>query len=192
MQHVQAAFTITELNDMAENGDHQRVAFFVFVNLVSHQLHQALLLAVQHQGVDDAAAHDRHIERTADVVGRAKVIRALDKRGRALGRDHNDRQLVDPVILVHGGQHIKAVLYGHHNVQQQQVNVAVLLDHFDGLLAVFCFQDLVFFTQHFGKDRTIHLRIIGNQDPLFIAHAVPRLSCGKLTGLYNIIGYHMA
>ena len=157
VQHVHAALAIAELDNMAEDGNHQRVGFFVFVDLVGHQLHQALLLAVQHQGVDHTAAHHRHIKGAADIVGRAQIVGALYERGGVFGRDHDDRQFVDPVILIHGSQHIEAVFYRHHDVQQQQINAAVFLDHFDGLLSVFCFQDLVFLAQHFGKDGAVHL-----------------------------------
>ena len=138
VQHVQAALAIAELDNMAEDGNHQRVGFFVFVDLVGHQLH-------------------RHIKGAADIVGRAQIVGALYERGGVFGRDHDDRQFVDPVILIHGSQHIETVFYRHHDVQQQQINAAVFLDHFDGLLAVFCFQDLVFLAQHFGKDGAVHL-----------------------------------
>ena len=68
MQNVRAAFAVAEFNDVAQDIDHQVVAFLVFVHLPCHQPHQLLLLGVKHQRVGDAAAHDGHIERAADKI----------------------------------------------------------------------------------------------------------------------------
>ena len=40
------------------------------------------------------------------------------------------------------------------------------LDGADGLQAVFGFQDLVFLSQHIRQNGAVHLRVVGNEDPL--------------------------
>ena len=111
---MHAALAIAELDNMAEDGNHQRVGFFVFVDLVGHQLHQALLLAVQHQGVDHTAVHHRHIKGAADIVCNSHFIRTLHIRGSAFCRNHNHRNVGNHMIFIH---------QRHHDIQQEQVNI---------------------------------------------------------------------
>ena len=170
VQHVQAALAVAELDDMAENVDHRRVAFLFFVDLLGHQPHQVLLLGVEHQGVDDAAVHNGHIKRAADVVSRAQIVGTLHIAGCVLGRDHNDRDIVDPVIFIHHGQHVKAVHFGHHDIQQQQVNVDVGLHDGHCLAAVLGFEDFVTVAQHLRQDSAVHCGIVRYQDLFFFVH----------------------
>ena len=123
--HMQPAFGVAKFDDMAEDAGHQAVALFAPVNLFGNHAHQVLLLAVEHQRVDDAAANGRFIERAADVIRRAELIGALNEHGVAFRRDHDDRGLVDPVLLVHDGQHAETVQLGHDDIQQDKTDIAV-------------------------------------------------------------------
>ena len=170
MQHVQTAFPVAELHNMAQYVDHRGAAFLFFIDLLGHKADQALLLGVKHQGIDDAAAHDGHVKRTADVVGSAQIIGALDIAGRILRRNHDDGDLVDPVVFVHHGQHFKAVHLGHHNIKQKQVDVRRGLQNGHSLSAVFRLQNLITVTQHLCQDGAVHRGVVRNQDFLFITH----------------------
>ena len=171
VQHVQAAFSVAELHNMAQNVNHRGAAFFFFVDLLGHQTHQPLLLGVQHQRVDDAAAHHGHIKGAADIIGSAQIIGTLHKAGRILGRNHNDRDFVNPVVFVHHGQHVKAVHVGHHDIQQKQVDTGVCLQNGHSLTAVLGFQNLIAVAQHLCQDGAVHGGIVRNQDSFFFAHS---------------------
>ena len=170
MQHVHTALPVAELHNMAQYVDHRGVAFLFFIDLLSHKADQPLLFGVKHQGIDDAAAHDGHVKRAADIVGSAQIIGTLDVAGRILRRNHDDGDLVDPVVFVHHGQHFKAVHLGHHNIEQKQVDVRRGLQNGHSLSAVFRLQNLITVTQHLRQDGAVHRGVVRNQDFLFITH----------------------
>ena len=153
---------------MAENAGHQAVALFAPVNLFGNHAHQVLLLAVEHQRVDDAAADDRFIERAADVIRRAELIGALNEHGVAFRRDHNDRGLVDPVLLAHDGQHAETIQLGHDDIQQDKADIAVGAQNVKGLQPVFRLQKIIAVIQNAGQNRAVHFGIVNNQDFLFL------------------------
>ena len=187
VQHMHATLAVAELDDMAQNVDHRRVAFLFLVNLLRHKADEVLLLGVEHQRIDDAAAHDGHIERAADVVCRTEVIRAFDIAGCVLGRDHDDRDLVDPVIFVHHSQHVEAVHLRHHDVQQQKIDVRAGLQNADSLAAILGLQNFVTVAQHFGQDGAVHRRVVGDQDFSFLVHGSPFCLVGKGTAQKRIL-----
>ena len=173
MQHMQAALAVAEFHDMAQDVDHRGVAFFFFVDLLGHQPDQPLLLGINYQGVDNAAADHGGVKRAADVVACAEVVGALHKAGRILGRDHDDGNIIDPVTFLHHGQHFKAVHLGHHDIEQQQVDTLVRLHGRHSLQAVLRLQNVIAVAQHFCQYRAVHGGIVRNQDPLFcFTHAL--------------------
>ena len=143
VQHVHAALAVSELNDVAEDTDHQVVRLIALVDLLRDKVHQAFLLGVQQQCIDNAAADNGHVERPADVVGRAEIVGVFHHAGVALRRDHDNRNLADPVVLVHGLEHTESVHFGHHDVQQQQVNIRAAAQYRYGLKSVFGFYELI-------------------------------------------------
>ena len=66
---------------------------------------------------------------TADVVGNAETVAALNGLAVVGGGDHDDRNLVDPAELVHVLEHGKAVDLRHIDVEQHQIDVHILLEH---------------------------------------------------------------
>ena len=166
--HMRPAFGVAKFDDMAENAGHQAVALFAPVNLFGNHAHQVLLLAVEHQRVDDAAADDRFIKRAADVIRRAELIGALNEHGVAFRRDHNDRGLVDPVLLAHDGQHAETIQFGHDDIQQDKADIAVGAQNVKGLQPVFRLQKIIAVIQNAGQNRAVHFGIVNNQDFLFL------------------------
>ena len=166
--HMQPTFGVAKLDDVAKDAGHQAVALFAPVNLFGYHAHQVLLLAVEHQRVDDAAANGRFIERAADVIRRAELIGALNEHGVAFRRDHNDRGLVDPVLLAHDGQHAETVQFRHDDIQQDKADIAVGAQNVKGLQPVFRLQKIVAVIQNAGQNRAVHFGIINNQDFLFL------------------------
>ena len=120
---MQAALLVAELHNVAEDGDHQVVDLLLLIDLLIDHGGQPALLGVEHNGVDNPPADHHHVEGPADVVGDPHVVGPLNKGVGALRRDHDNRHAVDPVILVHGGQHAEAVQVGHHDIQQDQGNL---------------------------------------------------------------------
>ena len=167
MDNVLAALAVAELDDVAEDVDHQGVLPLFFIDLVGDHAHQLFLLGVEQGGVDHPAVDQQGVEGAGDEVGDAQVVGPLDMGGRGLGGDHDDRDILNPVVPVHDGQHLKAVHLRHDDVQQKQVDLhVVLLNRAYRLQAVFGFQDLVFLPQHVRQDGAVHLRIVRNQDSL--------------------------
>ena len=167
MDDVLAALAVAELDDVAEDVDHQGILALFLVDLVGHHAHQLFLLGVEQGGVDHPAVDQQGVEGTGDKVRHPQLVGPLDVRGRGLGGDHDDRNVLDPVVPVHDGEHLEAVHLRHDDVQQEQVDLhMVLLDGADGLQAVFGFQDLVFLSQHIRQNGAVHLRVVGNEDPL--------------------------
>ena len=167
VQHVRAALAVAELHNMAQHIHHQRILPLVLVDLLHQLLGKLLLLAAQKDRIDYAPLHHHFVERPADKIRAAKLIRALNVRAVAFGRDHNHRHVVDPALGVHLLQHAEAVHLRHHDIQKHQRKLAlVLLQHRNGLDAVLRLDDLVIFRQHHGKDRAVHLRVVHNQDLL--------------------------
>ena len=171
VDHVQAALVVSELDDVAQNADHRVADLFLLIHLLGHHLHQALLLGVEHQGVAHPAADHAGIERPGDVVAGPQVIGAFDEGIAILGGDHNDRGLLDPVILVHGLQHTKAVYLRHGDVQQQQIDLRVAVQQLHGLLSVLRFQKrIVFLAQDLHQDHPVQGGVIYDQYGFFVVH----------------------
>ena len=150
VQHMRAALAVAELDNMAEDIDHQVADLFFFVNLLGGKPHQPLLLGGQYQRVDHAAAHDHAVERAADIVGNAEVIRALDVLDAVLRRDHHHRNILDLAVVVHRGQHVKAVHLRHDHIQQDKVDIGVRPQQLDRACAVFRLDKIVFITKNIG------------------------------------------
>lgn len=145
---MRAALAVAELDNMAEDIDHQVADLFFFVNLLGGQPHQPLLLGSQYQRVDHAAAHDHAVERAADIVGNAEVVRALDVLDAVLRRDHHHRDILDLAVVVHRDQYVKAVHLRHDHIQQDKVDIGVRPQQLDRACSVFRLDKIVFVTQN--------------------------------------------
>ena len=163
VEHVEAALAVAELHDVAENVDHQVALAFLLIDLVRDHAHQLLLLGVEQDGVHHAAVDDQRVKGAGDEVRDTQLIGPLDVAGAALGGDHDDGDIVDPVVLVHGVQHAEAVHLRHDDVQQYQGELrSHLLKEGDALQTVFRLYNIIFLPQHVGKDCPVQLGVVYN------------------------------
>jgi len=168
LEHVLGALAVAELDDVAEDADHDIVVPLVAVDLVGDHAHQPLLVGVERERVLDAALDDERVEGTADVVGNAETVAALDGLVVVGGGDHDDRDLVDPAELVHVLEHGEAVHLRHIDVEQHQVDVHILPGHAQRLRAVLCFCIFVSLAQNGLEYFSVHLRVVNDQDFLSV------------------------
>ena len=122
-----AALVVSDLDDVTEDTHHQGVVLLFFCDLVRHETHEALLIHVQIQRILHAPTHDVDIERPRDVVGDAERIGVLHRLHGLLRGDHDDRNLLDPVVAVHLLEHLEAVHLRHVDVEQNQIDGHVFL-----------------------------------------------------------------
>ena len=186
MDHMESALTVPELYDMAQDIDHHRALLFIFIDLLGYQGSQLFLFGVQQHRVHETAVDDGHVKGTIDEIRDTQRIGPFHLGGSALGGDHDDRDILDPALLVHDLQDTKTVHIWHHDIQQDCGDlVFMLLEDRYGLHTVLCFQDDVFILQHIRQDGAVHLRIIRDQDRLlvllFFAHKIVTLTNKKIT-----------
>ena len=168
LEHVLSALAVAELDDVAEDADHDIIIPLIAVDLVGDHAHQPLLVGVERERVLDAALNDERVEGTADVVGNAETVAAPDGLAVVVGGDHDDRDLVDPAELVHALEHGKAVHLRHIDVEQHQVDVQILPEHPERLRAVHCLDILVSLAQDGLEHFSVHLRVVNDQDFLSV------------------------
>ena len=117
MQNVQAAFAVSEFDNVAEHRHHHAVVARFFVDLAQDQVRELFLLCVETDGVVHAVHEDHFVEGSSDEVRHAKRIGAFDKRVRCFHRNHDDRNFVDPAVFIHDGKDFHAVFLWHDHVQ---------------------------------------------------------------------------
>ena len=126
------------------------------------------MLGVEQNGVHHPAVDDQRVEGAGDEVRDPQLIGPLDVAGAALGGDHNDGNIVDPAVLVHGVQHAEAVHLRHHQVQQHQRELRPhFLEGGHRFQAVFCLYNVIFLSQHIGEDCPVQLGVVYNQNFFF-------------------------
>ncbi len=163
MAHVLAALTVAEFNNMAEDINHQVALLLVFVNLVGHHADQLLLLGIQQDSIDHAPMDDQRVKGAADEIADPQLVSALDKGRTAFRRNHNDRDVLDPPVLVHHIEHPKTVHHRHDHIQQDQRDLhTIFLDIGDTFHAVFRLNNVILPAEDIGQDCAVHLRIIDN------------------------------
>ena len=170
VQNMQPALAVAELHHMAQDADHQHAVVFFFVHLISDKAGEPLLLGVQHEDILHPAQHHDPLEGTADIVRYPQIVGALDVGGVLCRRNDDDRDLVQPCVVLHHPQHIKAVHAGHHQIQQQQRDIRALPHQFHCRCAVLCFQIVIAIAQYLLEQGTVDLGIIRDQDLRFLVH----------------------
>ena len=160
---MQSAFSVSKLHNMAQNINHQAALFLFFQNLVSNQPHKPFLLRIEQYSINYTPVYNQIVKRAADIVCNACFICTLQITGRTFRRNNNNRNIINPMILIHHCQHFEPVHLRHNNIQQQKGNLRPhLLKLCHRLFSVFRFQDLILIFKHIQQNRTIHLRIICN------------------------------
>lgn len=190
LKHVLGALAVAELDDVAENADHDIAVPLIAVDLVGDHAHQPLLVGVEPERVLDAALDDVRVERTADVVGNAETVAALDGLAVVGGGDHDDRNLVDPAELVHVLEHGKAVHLRHIDVEQHQIDVHILLEHPERLRAVHCLCVFVSLAQDGLEHFSVHLRVVNDQDFLSV-HSRSTAAGSRSLPLSDLVGFSL-
>lgn len=133
---VQPARAAAELRDVREDGDHEVAGLLARQDLVGHGLGERLLVGVEHDGVGDALVHHLGVEGPVDEVDGPQLVGALGVGAGGLGGDHDDGNVLDPLLVVHHGQHVEAVHAGHHDVEEHEVDVgSAFAQDGNGLLA---------------------------------------------------------
>ena len=114
------------------------------------------MLGVEHDGVDHPAVDDQRVEGPGDKIGDAQLVGPLDMAGPGLGGDHDDGDVLDPLVLGHDVQNAEAVHLGHYDVQKDQGDLgSPLLEQAHALEAVFRLNDFIFIVQHVGQDGAV-------------------------------------
>ena len=186
LKYMLCALAVAELDDMTEDADHDMAVLLVLIDLVGDHAHQPLLVGVERERVFDAALHDEGVERTADIVGNAKAVTALDNRTVLGGGDHDDWQLLDPAELIQALEHAEAVDFRHIDIQQQQVDIHILLEHEDGLRTVLCLRVVIFLAEDCLEHFSVEFRVVNNQNFLSVhsrSTAAGSLSLPLFTGI---------
>ena len=99
---------------------------------------------------------DQRVEGAGDEIGDAQLIGPLDMAGPGFGGDHDDGDILNPLVLGHDLQNTEAVHLGHDDVQQDQGNLAPpLLEQAHALKAVFGFDDFILVVQHVGQNGAV-------------------------------------
>ena len=164
---VGAALTVAELHDLAQHIDQHGGVVLLLAGLGRHHPYQTPLLGVEPDGIESPAVDRPGVEGAVDVVGDAPLEGPADDVLGVVAGDHDDRDVLDGVVTVHGRQHIEAVQYRHIDVQQHQCDVArVVAQLLETLFAVGGFQDAEVGPQYLGQQHPVHRGVVGDQDLL--------------------------
>ncbi len=175
---------------MTEDADHDMAVLLVLIDLVGAHAHQPLLVGGERERVFDAALHDEGVERTADIVGNAEAVTALDNRTVLGGGDHDDWQLLDPAELIQALEHAEAVDFRHIDIQQQQVDIHILLEHEDGLRTVLCLRVVIFLAEDCLEHFSVEFPVVNNQNFLSVHSRFDRSRVGLPPFVYrNLTGF---
>ena len=170
VQDMKPAFAVAELHHMAQDADHQHAVVLFFVHLISDKAGEPLLLSVQHEDILHPAQDHDALKRAADVVRYAQIVGALNVGGVLCRRNDDDRDLVQPCVVLHHPQHVKAVHARHHQIQQQQGDIRALPHQLHCRCAVLGFQIVIAIAQYLLEQGTVDLGIIRDQDLRFLVH----------------------
>ena len=118
--------------------------------------------------------------------GNAEAVTVLDNRTVLGGGDHDDWQLLDPAKLIQALENAEAVDFRHIDIQQQQVDIHILLEHEDGLRAVLCLRVVIFLAEDRLEHFSVEFRVVNNQNFLSVhsrSTAAGSLSLPLFTGI---------
>ncbi len=85
------------------------------------------MLGVEHQCIHHPAAHQQGIEGALNEVCCTQIIGPFGVDSRLLCGNHDHRNFLYPVLMVHCFQHLKAIHFRHDDIQQEKVNEGVFL-----------------------------------------------------------------
>ena len=148
--------------------DHHVVILFSFVDMRRHKRYEASLLCIQFNRVEYPPAYNPGIKRSVNIVRNAHLIGSADHRIRIFTCDQYDRNIIDPMIPVHMGQHFKTIHNRHHYIQKNKRNTcALLLQDFQTFTAVYRLKNPILPAKHRRQNLPIDFGIIHDQYLLF-------------------------
>ena len=155
-ENMLPAFSVSVAHDLTQNTDHDLVVLLLFINLIRHKRDQSSLFGIKFNCIKYPAVHDLRIKRAVDIIHNSHLIRFPYKCLRVLAGDHDHRNVVDPVLCSHGGQHFEAIHHRHDNVQQYKGNIPlILLQDIHTFFSVLSLQNIKFISENLCKDRTV-------------------------------------
>ena len=158
---MEPALSVTELDDVAQNLDHQEIILLLINDLLRHHAFQNLLLRIEHEHVAHTAQHRLLIKWAADIIGRSQVISVFNITGGRLCRNRNDRNALNPSVSVHNRQNLESIHLRHHDVQKNQRKIGVvLIQQGNCLYAVGRFHNIILDRQYIRQKGAVDLRII--------------------------------
>lgn len=87
----------------------------------------------------------------------------------------------------------KPSIFGHIDIQQQQVDIHILLEHEDGLRTVLCLRVVIFLAEDCLEHFSVEFRVVNNQNFLSVhsrstaAGRPPSLCLPEFDRLYHFI-----
>ena len=180
------SFAVAKFHDVAQDGDHQVLGLFLFVNLVGDDVLQTPLLGVEQNGVVHPLSDDLCVKGTSHEIGYAQLVSPADDGGDGLGRDDNHGQVIDPVILVHVSQNAEAVQLRHDDIQQHQSELlGALLQNGHSFPAVFRLHNVIVFRQHIRKQHPVDGSVVNDQDFKFLRGSFHDKNSSRPYSIYN-------
>ena len=96
------------------------------------------------------------VERTAYVIHRAEVVRAVDIRRARFRGNHDDGYGFNPTLFVHDCEHLEPVHRRHNYIEKHERDIGLLLYQYGyRLFAVFRLDNVEIVLQHIDEQRAI-------------------------------------
>ena len=124
---MRAAFPISKFHDLAQHPNQHGRIVLLLTDLPGHQLHQTPLLFIELDGICHTAVHDPRIERAVHIIRSSKLIRFTDHHLRVIAGDHDDRNIFDDMVCIHGFQYPKPIQFRHIDIQKYQRDLLLIL-----------------------------------------------------------------
>ena len=158
MQDVHSAFSVAEFHRLAQDIDHHMIVFLFFIDLIGDDRDQPALLGVELDGVEHAPVNDLCVKGAVDVVDDTEIERLPDDVLGIRAGDHDDRNILDHILLRHRLEHREAVHGRHDDVQQDRADIGLVLpQHLHADRTVFRLDDLVITAQDLCEQRAVEL-----------------------------------
>ena len=110
------------------------------------------------------------VKRTADEIGHTELVGALNAGRGSLGRDHDYRDVANPVVTVHDREHVKTVHPRHHDIEQHQRDSTPKRPHLgNGLKTVLSLDDIEVVPDNTGEQGPVHRGVVNDEDGLLTA-----------------------
>ena len=149
---------------------HQHLAvLFLSAKPALGDIHQLLLFRVQKYGIYYSMAHHHRCKRPTDIVGGTETKCTVYVCIARLRRDHDGRNIIEPMTTAHLLKHLKAAHTRHHDIKQQCGYLSAIgLQSGKGLLSARYLDDIIVLLKHICKYSTIQLGIVCNKQLSFI------------------------